>query len=132
MGDNPHFLDNTDHMSRYGEHHARSEYNSDAPLQNLPKFIGKEGVKAVGKMLLSLPRPYYLAVPAACILLLLYIFAFRDPSPAYVPLPPSPVLNSSPSAGPALSDTPPTHSAGNATLGVSILPIEVSDSRTMR
>lgn len=52
MGDNPHFLDNTDHMSRYGEHHARSEYNSDAPLQNLPKFIGKEeGVKAVGKML---------------------------------------------------------------------------------
>ena len=75
------------------------------------------GDETIG-ILLALPRPYYLAIPAACILFLVYLFAFRDSSPADFHLPPSP---SAGVPGHALSDTPPTHSAGNATLGVSIL-----------
>lgn len=104
------------------------------PPSKPTEFFASEGVvKAAGKTLLALLLPYYLAIPAACILLLLYLFAFRGPNQTYVRLPLRSVPSSSPSAGPALSDTLSAHSVGKATLGVGNLSalIEISYSRKM-
>lgn len=123
--DSLHLVDNTQTTSHVTENAVPGENITVMAPSKLAKLFAKEEVvKAAGTMLLALPRPYYLAIPAACILLSLYLFAFPDSSPTYVRLPSSSVPNPSPSAGPALSDMLSTHGAGNATLGVSILSLE--------